>query len=156
MVMVTIIFLVVFVLCYPLTFKLTLVAEGWRLWWLPRVFGGYASPVFLKEQALSFLSPGDEGVGRLVKRMLGYFRWHKLDIEIKLGGGNPLVAAMMCGALYAVLGGVIGSQARLSDSLDSPRLDIGMDQQQNGVFYRGECIVSVSCGDIISRRFWDK
>ncbi len=153
MLIATIIFLLLFGLCYPLTFKLALVPGGWRLWWLPRVFGGYSRPLLLRQKPISLNPSVGVSPGKLTRHLLRASRWYQVDIRVKLGyGDNPAAAALLCGGLYAALGMAAALvQTRLSDTLKEPRLDVALDHQQKGLFLQGECIFSVSFGDIIGK-----
>ena len=145
-----IIFLTIFVLCYPLTFLIKADRDGFELYWLPRLCGGYASPRHIRKNKPE--SDVDQIQMTFPKKLIPVMHLHKLELTVVIGGCNPLKSALSAGAVYAALGAVTSVVLTMMKGFSAePQLSVSMDMGRKGIEYCGECIFSLSCGDIIRR-----
>ncbi len=144
---VAIFFLLIWLLSYPLTFKIVFNQGVWHFCWLPRVFAGYARPFSLP----SFNRGAESGkgwLGRLFRYLLRRCRWHRFHVDVAFGEDqNPALAALLGGGVYALLGGLI---PLLAETPCRPQLNIGFVSGQQGTVVSGECIISICLGNIMN------
>jgi hypothetical protein len=161
------IFLAAFIYCYPLTFRLYY--DGtWRLFWLPRLWGGYAQEWEIpstagllnrwrhKKQNKSNLSLSAylkqlPNYKNLLRRIFKSIFVDQLELDLEIGMPSPLATSILAGACWAGLGSL---QAVLAETCknfpEQPQIKVQTNFGDSGLQSRLLCIFRIRVGDIIS------
>lgn len=155
------VFLAAFVYFYPLTFRVLYANGQVKLWWLPKLCGGFAAPHRLpkawrdgqkqaKGRETGLLRQARLRGRHAFKRMLKYVVVDKLDCRLRIGAADPFSSSMLAGLFMAALGSISGvASATLKGFPASPRLTVA-PSLQNGLSGGAECIFHIRCGNIIA------
>lgn len=152
-------------LFYPFTIRLVYQTGVMQIYWLPRVFGGFArarelnwqkyqraysdnSKVNMKDKlkAITLTNRKD-----LFFTALRHTSLDKLDLELTVGAAGPFATSMLTGACWAALGSARGvASSALKHFPTAPQITVRPDWTTAGLAGSLECIFHWRCGDIIS------